>query len=71
MDLSNVEKIVIICGVQFVCKGSEATGDVAFGEDITIPCCYECYQELQRIQDETEETQQKQWPSDVQQGTGF
>lgn len=54
-DGSNIERIVMICGIQLACKGNEATGDVEFDlsdEDsseeynVKLPCCAECWEAL-------------------------
>jgi hypothetical protein len=54
---SNIERIVIICGIQVACKGNEAVGEIEFGIDddedqnFRIPCCSECLNRLNPVQD--------------------
>jgi len=47
MDL---EGSIILCGMQVVCKGNEATGDMVLsldGEEYNIPCCQQCAEALE------------------------
>lgn len=49
-NVSNIDQIIMICGIQAACKGNEAVGEVEFEVsdedtepfDIKIPCCSEC-----------------------------
>lgn len=58
---NNIQEIIIICGVQEVCRGSRATGELTFQisddaqewgapAEVAIPVCEECYQYLEQAQ---------------------
>ena len=51
----NIEEVIIICGMQLVCRGTEAVGELEFGNDsdfagqVRIPVCQECLDEVDRL----------------------